>query len=87
MTEDRDPFAVDQFGQTRLIRFAAQGDLDAVEKLVFSLPGTGCSCQRLALIKKADSAGKTAGDIAEENGHDEIAALLGREQRRMEWYE
>ena len=87
MTEKPDPFAMDQFGQTQLIRLAAMGDFDAVEKLVFSLPGTGFSCQRLALIKKTDSDGKTASDVAEENGHDAIAELLGRERRRMEWYE
>lgn len=87
MTENPDPFAVDRFGQTLLMRLAAMGDLDGVEKLIFSLPGTGFSCQRLALIKKTNSGGKTASVIAEESGHDAIAELLGRERRRMEWYE
>lgn len=83
----REAFETDGDGQTELMKRAAAGDLEAVERIIFALPGTGISCQRLALIERKDARGRTAVDIAEAVGHSEIANLLGKELRRMEWYE
>jgi hypothetical protein len=42
---------------------------------------------RLALITQEDVLGLTAADLAEQNGHEEIAQLLRSEQGRMEFFE
>ena len=55
--------------------------------MIFSLAGTGVCCQRLSLIETKDSSGSTAADVAERNGHPEIASLLRGEQMRMEDFE
>ena len=55
--------------------------------VIFSLTGTGLSCQRLSLIEIRDSSGLTASDVAEQAGHKEIADLLLGEQMRMEYFE
>ena len=55
--------------------------------MIFSLRGTGLSLPRLKLITTKDHSGLTAADVAEENGHEEIARLLRVEQGRMEYFE
>ena len=80
-------FDRDSTGRTTLFYAAERGDLEQVHRIIFSLTGTGLSCQRLALIKIRDSSGLTASDVAEQAGHTEIADLLRREQMRMEFFE
>ena len=80
-------FDVDSEGRTSLFAAAARGDRAEVERMIFSLAGTGMCCQRLSLISKKDSSGLLASDVAEQNGHKEVAALLVGEQMRMEFYE
>ena len=87
MTHKPDPFARDSIGRTSLFYAAERGDLAQVRRIIFSLTGTGLSCQRLALIKSRDSSGLTASDVAEQAGHKEIADLLRGEQMRMEFFE
>lgn len=77
----------DDQGRTILFFHAATGNLSEVEKLIFALPGTGMCPQRLSLISHKDKDGLTAADVAEQNGHEEIATLLRSEQGRMEFFE
>lgn len=80
-------FERDASGRTALFSAAERGDMAEVRRMIFSLSGTGLSCQRLALIGIRDRAGLTASDVADENGHTEIAELLRGEQMRMEYFE
>jgi hypothetical protein len=82
-----DPFAQDSVGRTSLFYAAERGDIEQVQRIIYSLTGTGLSCQRLALIKIRDSSGLTASDVAEQAGHTEIADLLRGEEARMEFCE
>jgi len=77
----------DIVGRTPLF-YAAENGLEAeVREIIFSFRGTGISPPRLALITKEDVLGLTAADVAEQNGHEEIASLLRSEQGRMEFFE
>ena len=87
MTHKSDLFARDSVGRTSLFYAAEGGDLEEVRRIIFSLTGTGISCQRLSLIEIRDSYGLTASDVAEHAGHKEIASLLRAEQGRMEFFE
>jgi ankyrin repeat protein len=87
VTNKSDLFAQDSTGRTSLFYAAERGDLEEVRRIIFSLAGTGLSCQRLALIAIRDSSGLTASDVAEQAGHKEIADLLRGEQMRMEFFE
>ena len=80
------PFKTDDLGRTELFFHAASGNLQAVEKVIFSLAGTGMCPQRLSMISHKDKNGHTAADIADENGHTEISKLLNSEQGRMEYF-
>jgi hypothetical protein len=77
----------DERGRTPLFYAAERGLLERVKEIIFSFRGTGMFPPRLALITKEDHEGRTAADIAEENGHEEIAQLLRSEQGRMEFFE
>ena len=87
MTRGTDLFARDALGRTSLFYAAERGDLEQVRQIIYSLAGTGLSCQRLALLVIEDSSGLTASDVAERAGHKEIADLLLGEQMRMEFFE
>ena len=87
VTSKPDLFAQDSVGRTTLFYAAERGDLKEVRRMIFSLPGTGLWCQRLALIEIRDSSGLTASDVAEQAGHKGIADLLRGEQMRMEFFE
>ncbi|MDP6636648.1 MAG: hypothetical protein QGG42_17250 [Phycisphaerae bacterium] len=80
-------FELDSDGRTSLFDAAGSGDIETVRRMIFSLTGTGMSCQRLSLIGVKDTSGLTAADLAERNGHKEIADLLRSEQMRMEFFE
>jgi hypothetical protein len=82
-----DPFARDSVGRTSLFYAAERGDGEEVERIIYSLAGTGLSCQRLSLITIRDNFGLTASDVAAQAGHQEIADLLTGEQMRMEFFE
>jgi ankyrin repeat protein len=82
-----DLFARDSKGRTTLFYAAERGDLEEVQRIIYSLAGTGLSCQRLSLIQIVDASGLTASDVAEQAGHEEIASLLRGEEVRMEYYE
>ena len=77
----------DTRGWTPLFYAAKEGDEEAVKEIIFRFRGTGMLPPRLALIATKDHAGLTAADVAEQNGHEEIARLLHGEQGRMEWFE
>jgi len=79
-------FKIDDMGRTELFFYAASGDLKAVENVIFSLAGTGMCPQRLSMIAHKDKNGKTAAEVADENGHLEISRLLNSEQGRMEYF-
>ena len=87
MTRGANLFARDSEGRTSLFYAAERGDLEQVRRIIYSLAGTGLSCQRLALLVIKDSSGLTASDVAERAGHEEIADLLRGEQMRMEFFE
>ncbi len=87
MKKKTDPFDKDSRGRTFLFHAAESGDLEKVRNIIYSLAGTGLSCQRLSLINILDSSGVTAGEIAAKAGHKEIADLLKSEQMRMEFFE
>ena len=87
MTSRSDLFERDSVGRTPLFDAAERGDIEDVRRMIFSLMGTGVCCQRLSLIGIKDSSGLTASDVAEQNGHKEIADLLRGEQMRMEYFE
>lgn len=80
-------FEQDDHGHTPLFYAAEKGLEEEVSKMIFSLRGTGLSLPRLKLITTKDHSGLTAADVAEENGHKEIARLLRVEQGRMECFE
>jgi len=80
-------FERDPAGRTTLFHAAERGDLEEVRRIIYSLAGTGMSCQRLGLIEIKDASGLTASDVAEQAGHKEIADLLRCEQGRMEYFE
>ena len=84
---NNDLFKLDLMGRTTLFYAAGGGDINAVEKIIFSLSGTGMSLQRLSLIKIKDVNGQTAIDMAEQAGHKEVASLLSSEKGRMEFFE
>jgi RimJ/RimL family protein N-acetyltransferase len=79
--------AQDGLGRTPLFYAAEQGLEEEVEEIIFSFRGTGLGPPRLTLITTKDHSGLTAADVAEQNGHREIARLLRSEQARMEYYE
>lgn len=87
MTNQTGLFKRDATGRTSLFHAAERGDMEEVHRMIFSLAGTGMSCQRLALIGIKDASGVTAADVAEQAGHKEIAELLRGEQMRMEFFE
>ena len=80
-------FDVDEDGKTALFHCAERGDLVEVERIIFSMPGTGFSPQRLAMIAHRDNQGLTAAEVAEQAGHAEVASLLIGERLRMEYSE
>jgi hypothetical protein len=80
-------FARDALGRTRLFYLAAKGRREEVERVIFSLTGTGIFPQRQALLEIKDNDGLTAADAAERHGHDAIAALLRGELGRMDFFE
>lgn len=77
----------DDLGRTPLFYAAENGLEEEVWDMIFSFRGTGLSPTRLTLIATKDNAGLTAADVAEQNGHEEIARLLRSEQGRMEYFE
>jgi ankyrin repeat protein len=77
----------DIVGRTPLFHAAESGDLERVKEIIFSFRGTGMFPPRLSLIARKDVLGLTAADVAEKNGHEEIARLLRSEQGRMEFFE
>lgn len=87
MSPSGDYFLTDNDGRTILFFHAETGNLQEVERIIFSLPGTGIYCQRLALINHKDKNGLTAADVAARNGHEDIAKLLRSEAGRMEFFE
>ncbi len=87
MTNQSDLFVQDSIGRTALFYAAERGDLKEVRRIIYSLAGTGLSCQRLSLLEIRDSSGLTASDVAEHAGHKGIADLLRGEQMRMEFFE
>lgn len=87
MKEKPDLFSQDSMGRTSLFHPAETGNLEEVQHIIYSLNGTGLSCQRLSLILIRDSSGSTAGDVALKAGHKNIADLLNSERMRMEFFE
>jgi ankyrin repeat protein len=77
----------DARGRTPLFYAAEKGLEEEVWEIIFSFRGTGLSPTRLAVITTQDHSGLTAADVAEQNGHQEIARLLRAEQGRMEYFE
>ena len=77
----------DALGRTPLFYAAEKGLEEEVWDIIFSFRGTGLMPPRLALIATKDHSGLTAADVAEQNGHEEIASLLRSEEIRMEYYE
>ena len=77
----------DALGRTPLFYAAEKGLEEEVWEIIFSFRGTGLSPTRLKLITTKDHSGLTAADVAEQNGHKEIAHLLRKQQARMEYYE
>ena len=80
-------FQQDSCGRTPLFYAAESGIEEEVQEMIFSLSGTGLSPARNSLISIKDNSGLTAADVAEQNGHEEIARLLRAEQARMDYYE
>jgi hypothetical protein len=79
--------AQDALGRTPLFYAAENGRMEEVREIIFSFGGTGLSPARLSVITTKDHSGLTAADVAEQNGHEEIASLLRSEEVRMEYYE
>jgi ankyrin repeat protein len=77
----------DARGRTPLFYAAEKGLEEKVREIIFSFGGTGLFPPRLAVITTKDHSGLTAADVAEQNGHEEIARLLRVEQGRMEFFE
>lgn len=80
-------FKEDDVGRTPLYYAVAKNDIKEVKAILFSLTGTGISCQRLALLKHKDHSGLTASDVAKKLGHEEIRAWLDSEESRIEYFE
>ena len=80
-------FEQDAAGRTLLFYAAEAGLEEVVEEMIYCLRGTGLAPTRLALIATKDKSGLTAADLAEQNGHTQVARLLRGEQARMEYYE
>jgi len=76
----------DIVGRTPLFYAAEKGLEEEVKEIIFSFRGTGMFPPRLALIAQKDVLGPTAADVAEQNGHEEIAQLLRSEEGRMEFF-
>ena len=87
MPASDDYFKTDDRGRTILFHYAAVGDQDQVEKIIYRLPSTGLSGQRRALINHKDHDGLTAIDVAKKCGHEEIASLLEVELVRINFFE
>ena len=87
MSPGSDQFKTDDLGRTPLFYAVAKDDRKEVESIIFSLSGTGLSCQRRALLAHKDNVGLTAIDLAEKLGHEGIRALLSAELGRMEFFE
>ena len=87
MSKSDDYFKTDDRGRTILFHYASVGDKDQVEKIIYSLPSTGLSGQRRALISHKDNDGLTAIDAAAKSGHEEIASLLQVELGRINFFE
>ena len=77
-------FDKDHQGRTRLFYAAAAGDLKAVEKMIYRFPGTGFYPQRMGFITTEDKNGRTAADVAEQNGQKELALFLRYQVWSME---
>ncbi len=80
-------FKEDDIGRTPLYYAVAKNDIKEVKSIIFSLTGTGISCQRYALLTHKDHSGLTAVDVAEKLRHEEIRALLAAEIGRMDFFE
>ncbi len=80
-------FDLDLMGRTALFYVAGGGDIEAVNRMIYSLSGTGMSPQRLSFISIKDINGITAIDMAEQAGQKEVAALLRSEKGRMNFFE
>lgn len=80
----RELFDMDNQGRTRLFYAAERGDQTAVERMIFRFPGTGFYPQRLGFIESKDKHGLMAADVAEQNGHEEIAKVLRSQVGLME---
>jgi len=80
-------FSRDLMGRTALFYVAGGGDIEAVNRMIFSLSGTGMSPQRLSFINVKDIRGRTAIDMAEQAGQKEVVSLLRSEKGRMEFFE
>ena len=87
MSTSNDYFKTDDRGRTILFHYAFIGDKEQVEKIIYSLPSTGLSGQRRALINHKDNDGQTAMDLAQKSGHHEIATLLQVEIDRINFFE
>ncbi len=79
-------FNEDPDGRTSLFHAAENESIETVEKIIFSLSGTGMCPERLALISHKDKNGNTAIDVAQQAGREEIAQLLAGEKGRMEFF-
>jgi len=87
VNEIPDLFSLDSMGRTYLFYAAERGNMKETQRIIYSLTGTGMSCQRLSLLLIRDSSGLTAADVALKFGHKNIADLLNSEQMRMEFFE
>ena len=87
MSRSDDYFKTDDKGRTILFHYAAIGDQEQVEDIIYRLPSAGLSGQRLALINHRDHEGLTAADVAAKSGHNEIASLLRAEADRINFFE
>jgi ankyrin repeat protein len=87
MNNDNSPFKEDDIGRTPLFYAVALNDSSEVERIIYSLSGTGLGGQRSALITHKDQTGMTAIDLAAKLGNEEIRSLLSKELGRMEFFE
>ena len=75
MNNGNSPFKEDDMGRTPLFYAVALNDSSEVEKIIYSLSGTGLGGQRYALITHKD-----------QTGNEEIRSLLSKELGRMEFF-
>jgi hypothetical protein len=80
----QDNFKRDEEGRTPLFYAAKVGDKAIVGAIIFRERGTGLFPTRLALLQNKDNQGFKAADVAEQEGHKEIADLLRSEESHME---